>query len=331
MSKKFDKRKYTPDVLAVGLAAFLGSSAIQEVLLMPKMEIKITDDIKIPVQGLLPLSQKYVALITQKALNEVIPAVFVTTTKVLDKLSARDRTRDALIWFLYDFLGKYSLNSLFSTVSRKTGMVDEDRYKDVLRELIEKYINEKVDRDIFIKHATKEVVRILRIITEGTLASMLFNERFAEAASGTIAAAIDRFLDNEAAARLSEYLLTFVNQIDDVTVPAILEKVFGLDRLEMANLFDKTYDSAIGVKAADFVNNIRLGDITYDLIASVDYNMVYNYTKNNMGNDLFKLSLGGAMTAMSLYSGSKKIARRIYKSKDRVDRLMEKLKHEDET
>ncbi len=330
MAKKFDKRKYTPDVLLVGVAAFLGSSAIQEVLLIPKTEIKINDNLKIPVQGLLPLSQKYVANISQKVLNNVIPVAFTTTTKLLDTINAKDHVRDTVVWFLYDFLGKYSLNSVITFVTHKLGIADEDKYKDVIRDVIENYINEKCDRDALIESATKEVVRILRIITEGTLASMIFSERFAEAASGTIAAAIDRFLDNEAAARLTEYLLTFVNQIEDVTVPSILEKALGLDKLEMANLFDKSYDSVIGEKATFAVNNIRLGDFVYDLIASVDYGEVYSYMKNNMGNDLMKISIGGAMTAMSFYASSKKLARKIYKRKDRLDKMMGKVKHEDE-
>ncbi len=325
MSKK-NRKKYTPDVIAVGVVAFLGSSITQEILLMPKREINITGDIKIPLQGILPFSQQYLANVAKVAFNEALPVGFKFATSALDKVNAKQRIKDLTLWFMYDFLSKYSLNSAVSALLHRVSFVDKEKYRDVLRDFIQKLISEKADRDAIIESATTEVVRILRIITEGTLASMIFNERFAEAASGTVAAAIDRFLDNEAAARLTDYLLSLINQLEDVTFGNFLTNMLGLDRDAMGNLIETTYDTFFGERFSDMVKDIRLGDILYDLITNVDYDEVYNYMKNNMGNELSRLSVGGAMAAMSFYSASKGLARRYYKRKDRFSGISRGVK-----
>ena len=229
MSKKKDK--YTPDVLAVGVVALAGSAVFQRVLLQPKTEIEITDSVKIPVMGLLPFSQQYMANIAKVALNDVLPVTMNVAVNTLEKLRVREEFKKGVLWFVYDFMGKYSFNTVVSTVLRRFSIVDREKYKDVLRELIQKIITEKTDRDALIKTATSEIVRIMRLVTEGTIASMIFNDRFADAASNTVAAAIDRFLDNEAAGRLTDYLLKFIGQLEDITLPNLMNNVLALAEL----------------------------------------------------------------------------------------------------
>lgn len=324
MSKKKDK--YTPDVLLVGAIGLFGSAAFQRVLIQPKTEIKVSDNIKIPVMGILPFSQKYIADITRKALNDVLPITMDYTVKTLEKLHVREQFKKGVLWFVYDFMGKYSFNTVLSTVLRKFNIVDKEKYKDVLRELIQKILTEKTDRDALIKTATSEIVRIMRLVSEGTIASMIFNDRFAEAASSTIAAAIDRFLDNDAAGRLTDYLLKLVGQLEDITLPNLMNNVLGIGQAELSNMIDNAYDSVLGQRTVDLVRDMRAGDMAYDLITSINYDDVYSYMSGSMGNDLLKLNVSGAMTAMSFYAGAKKMAKKHYARKDRAQKLFSKRK-----
>ena len=321
MSKK--TKKYTPDVLAIGIVAFAGSAAVQRVLIQPKTEIEITEKIKFNVQGLLPFSQKYLAEITRTALNEVLPLSMSAVVTVCEKLKVREYVKKGVLWFIYDFMSKYSLNSVLNIVLGKLNLIDREKYKDVLREYFQKIITEKADRDAIIKNATLEVVKILRLITEGTVASIVFNERFADAASGTIAAAIDRFLANDAANRLADYFLKFVSQLEDVTLASFLSNMLGLSEDDLASFIDTTYDTLLGPSTVDTVKEMRVGDIAYDVITSINYNEVYSYVS---GTDLMRLNVAGAMTAMSFYATAKKIARRQYKRKDKVEEVVKGMK-----
>ncbi len=324
MSKKKDK--YTPDVLAVGVVALAGSAVFQRALLQPKTEIKITDNVKIPVMGILPFSQQYLASVSRIALNEVLPITMNVAVNALEKLHVREEFKKGVLWFVYDFMGKYSFNTVVSTSLRHFNIVDKEKYKDVLRELIQKIITEKTDRDALIKTATGEIVRIMRLITEGTIASMIFNDRFAEAASTTIAAAIDRFLDNEAAGRLTDYLLKFIGQLEDITLPNLMNNVFGIGREELSNFIDTAYDAILGERTVAMVREMHAGDIAYELITSIDYDDVYNYMTNSMNSDLLKLNVSGAMTAMSFYAGAKRLAKKHYEKKDKRDAFRQKVK-----
>lgn len=321
MSKK--SKKYTPDVIAVGVVAFAGSAITQRILIQPKTEIKITENVKIPVQGILPFSQKYLADISRAALNEALPFAMSTAVSVCEKLQVREQFKKGVLWFVYDFMSKYSLNTLINFTFGRLNFVDRSKYKDVLRDYIQKIITEKADRDKIIQDATKEVVKLMRLVTEGTLASMIFNDKFAEAASGTIAAAIDRFLANDAASKLTDYLFGVVSQLEDITLANFLTNVLGLGRTELANLIDVAYDSVLGQGTIDMVKAMRVGDVVYQLISNINYNEVYNYVSNN---DLVKLNIAGAMTAMSFYSGAKKIARRQYRRKDRAAKVVKGVK-----
>lgn len=317
MSKKKDK--YTPDVLLVGVVGLFGSAAFQRVLIQPKTEIKINDNIKIPVMGILPFSQQYLANITKKALNDVLPVTMNLAVNTLEKLHVREEFKKGILWFVYDFMDKYSFNTVISAVLRKFNIVDKEKYKDVLREIIQKLITEKTDRDALIQSATSEIVRIMRLVSEGTVASMIFNDRFAEAASRTIATAIDRFLDNDAAGRLTDYLLKFISQLEDITLPNLMTNVFGVDRVALSNLIDTAYDAVLGERTIEMVRDMRAGDLAYQLITSIDYDELYKYMSSSMNNDLMRLNVSGAMTAMSFYAGAKKLAKRHYARKDKAD------------
>lgn len=323
MSKKKDK--YTPDVLAVGVVALAGSAVFQRVLLQPKTEIEITDSVKIPVMGLLPFSQQYMANIAKVALNDVLPVSMNVAVNTLEKLRVREEFKKGVLWFVYDFMGKYSFNTVVSTVLRRFNIVDREKYKDVLRELIQKIITEKTDRDALIKTATSEIVRIMRLVTEGTIASMIFNDRFADAASNTVAAAIDRFLDNEAAGRLTDYLLKFIGQLEDITLPNLMNNVFGIGRTELSNLIDRAYDAVLGERTINMVRDMHAGDIAYDLITGINYDEVYKYMTGSMTNDLLRLNVSGAMTAMSFYAGAKRMAKKHYEKKDKRDAFKKKV------
>ncbi len=314
MGKKNDK-KYTPDVLAIGALAYAGSALTQRILIQPRTEIKLAEGFTVPVQGILPFSQKYIAEITRTALNKVLPTAMSVSVSVMEKIHAREQFKKGLLWFLYDYLGRYSLNSVTAFFTRKSRSSGRGDYRDFLRKNIEKYLAEKTDRDELIKNLTGEIVKIFGLITEGTMASIIFNEKFAEAASGTIAAAVDRFLADDAANRLTEYIMKMASSIENLTIPGFLTDVLGIGRVEMANFIDIGYDAVFGPDIINAVKTMKAGDSAYNLIMDVDYKNAMNYVSDS---DLLRINATSAVLAMSIYSFSKRTARSFYKNRDRL-------------
>lgn len=315
------KRKYTPDVLAVGAAAYVISAATQKVLLTPSGSVELTQNIKIPVKGLIPFSQRYIANISRVALNNMLPFFAKSTSSFFSLLKTKDRLREGVLWFIYDFLNRYSLNTLVSKVLSRFSFVEKGAYKDVLRELIQRIITEKTDRDAIIQLITSEIVSLLRLLSEGTLAAMIFNDRFASAASVTIATAVDRFLENDAASKFTDFFFRIVSQLEDITVTTILTSLFKLDRAQLGAMIDSVYDSVIGDKMVDTVRDLKLGDLAYEMISGVDYDALYGYISENMSDSLKRLNITGATAAMYFFSGAKGI---VFKAQKRSNKKAEK-------
>lgn len=307
MSKK---KKYTPDVLAIGVVAFAGGLGLQKLILQPKTEVKISEGFTVPVQGLMPFSQKYVAAIGKKAFNDVLPLTMSASVKVLNFLRAREHFKKAYLWFVYDFMSRYSLNSVVGYIFKKFRIGNRDEYRNIFHDYIQKIITEKTDREAIIRSATEEVMKILRIVTDGTVASLLFNEKFAEAASAAIAVAVNRFIADDAANRVTDYILSFVSQLEDVTLPSFLENTLGIGRTEMGNLIDTVYDAILGQSTINTVRNLHIGNIVHDMINSVDFNRAYEFVPTSK---LLKVSAAGAFAAMSFYGAFKKAAHRYYR------------------
>lgn len=310
-----NKKKYTPDVLAIGAIAFAGSALTERLLLQPKTEVKIAEGFSVPVQGILPFSQKYIANIAKTALNNVLPVTMSASVFVMNRLRMREQFKKGVLWFLYDFLSRYSLNSVVTSFLGRFKSVNKGEYKSFLHDNIEKFISEKADRETLIKGITNEIVKILSHITEGTMASLIFNEKFADAASGAVAAAVDRFLADDAANRLTEYILKLASQIEDLTVSGFLTNVLGIGRVEMANLIDTAYDAILGPEIIRTVKEMKAGDSAYDLIMGVNYENAMKYVSET---ELMRINAASAMVAMSIYSFSKRTARRFYKNRDRL-------------
>ncbi|MBR5976321.1 MAG: hypothetical protein IK046_00750 [Clostridia bacterium] len=296
-------KKYTSDVLAMGAAALVGSFGLQRLLLQPKTEVEISG-VKIPVQGIMPYSQKYVADIGRKVFNDVIPVSMSVAVTVCEKLHVREQFKKGFLWFVYEFMARYSFNSVSGFFMRKLKRGNRDEYKNLLRNYVQKLISEKTDREAVIKSATEEIMKILAVITEGTVASLIFNEKVAEAASATISAAVNRFLADDAANRLTEYILRAIEQLEDMTLPGFLEGVLGIGRVEMANLIDTTYDAVLSHDTVKLVRDMHAGDIVADLVNNVDYSKSYDYVS---GTSLLKVGAVSAFAAMSFYSAAKKV------------------------
>lgn len=317
----FGKKKYTPDVLAIGAASFAVAFATEKIMLTPRTEVKVTDNVKIPVMGLIPFSQKYVAGITREALNKMLPLSAQGLSGTLKFLKARDRVKEAAIWFVYDFLARYSLNTLLSGVLKRFNIFDKDSYKNVLKDFVQRIISQKSDRDEIIRGITVEIVSLLRLLSDGTVLSMFFNDKFVEVASVTIENAIDRFLSNDAAEKIADFFMNFVGQLEDITVPNIFINILGIDRAKMAQMIDSVYDTFFGDSMVRMFRDLKLGDVVYDLLANVDYDEVYGYISTYMQADLVRVCVTSAVSSMYFFSGAKSV---VFRAKKRAERKQER-------
>lgn len=317
----FGKKKYTPDVLAIGAASFALSYGVEKLMLTPKTEIPISDTVKIPVTGFIPFSQKYVAGIAKTALNKMLPLSAQGVSTAFRLIKAKDRVKDATLWFVYDFLGRYSLNSLLSGILKKFNIFDKDSYKNVLRDFVQRILSQKSDRDEIIHAITAEVVSIMRILSEGTVLAMFFNDKFVQVASVTLENAIDRFLSNDAAERITDFFLKFVGQLEDITVPNIFTNVLGVDRAKMAHMIDSVYETFFGDSMVRMFKDLKLGDVVYDLLSNVDYDELYKYISAYMQADVLRVGITSAVSAMYFFSGAKGV---VFKAKKRAEKKQDR-------
>lgn len=320
------KKKLTPDVIAVGALSFAGSIATQKILLAPKQTVTVAGNIKIPVQGLIPFSQKYVAVASKEWFNTLLPMSLRGVDSIFTKLDVKRRIQDFVLWFFYDFLNRYSLNMLISKVLLRSDFFDKETYKNVLRDLINRMLNEKADRDAMIQNITKEIVYILRSLSEGTLLAVVFNDKFATALSGTIAAAIDRFMNNEAASKVTDFLFNMVGHLEDMTFTYVLIHVFGIKRDDMAGYIDNFYDSVLGSKMIDSLESLRLGDVAYELISAINYDDLYKVMHEELQNDMLRVNITAAATSVYFYREAVDFTDRVRKRLGRVTKVKNAVK-----
>ena len=322
MSKKF----LAPDTIAVGALAFAGSIATQKILLAPKKTVTVSENIKIPVQGLIPFSQKYVAIASKEWFNTLLPMSLRGVDSIFTKLDVKKRIREFVLWVLYDFLNQFSLNTLVSKVLLHFDFFDKETYKNVLRDLINRLLNEKADRDAMIQSITKEIVHILRSLSEGTLLAIVFNDKFATALSGTIAAAIDRFINNEAASKVTDFLFNMVTHLEDMTFTYVLIHVFGIKRDDMAGYIDNFYDSMFGSKMIDSLEALHLGDVAYELISAINYDDLYKIINEEMQNDMLRVNITAAVTSVYFYREVVDFTNSVQKKLGRVTKIKNSVK-----
>jgi|GEM_PF-2952763 len=320
------KQKLSMDVLMVGAGAVAVSYLTEKILLTPKKNIKIADDVTIPVAGVFALSQEYVAAMVKVALNSALPFYAKTMSSLFEKFKVRTYARDTVCWLVYDFLGKYSLNTALNLVLSHTKFGGEEQYKNVVSDLIQKYIAEKADRDVIIKNITDEIIKVLRTLSEGTLVSLIFNDKFASALSGTIAAAVDRFIENEAASKITDFVFDIAGHLEKMTIPNLLANAFGITREVLASYVDLAYDLLLGEKMVETFEQARFGDALYDSIMSVDFDAVDRMLRTDMKKDALRLVFSSASSAVYFYQGATKFVVKNSLKLERAKNLRNKVK-----
>ncbi len=316
------KKKLTTDVIVVAAASYAASAATQKILLSPKKVYVFGENVRIPVQGLFALSQGSVANVVRAALNTGLPWYAKTISNVCNTLGLKNGIRETTVWFVYDFLGKYSLNTVLSHFVDKNEDFDRESYKNAFSDLVQRYINEKADRDSLIQGITTEIVHILRALSEGTLAALVFNDRFATALSGTLAAAIDRFIENEAATRITDFFFDVAGHLERMTFPNFLSGVLGITREKMASYIDLAYDLTLGETMVAAFENARFGDAAYETIIGIDFDAVGRYVEKQMQDESKKLNMTATSTALYVYAGVNGVIEKADKRVKKVQRVL---------
>ena len=288
-------------VLLVGIS-LAASIVTEKVLLMPAREIQISPNKKVTVKGVFALSQNAVAKTARVALNKALPVYAKTVSGTFNYFGVKRRVRDNTVWFIYDFLGRYSLNSVLSYfISKKQGF-DKDSYKNALNDIIKKYISEKSDREVIVNGITNEIVHILRTLCDGTLLSVIFNDRFAEALAETLSATIDRFIEDEAATRLTDFFFDLADHLEKMTIPNFLINVLGITKEKMASQLDLMYDLMLGDKMVEAFENARYGDAMYEAISQVDFDKVIDLINREMKLEVLKIYASSVSVAICFNS-----------------------------
>lgn len=312
------RKKLTTDVIAVAAASYAVSALTQKILLSPKKVYVFGDNVRVPVQGLFALSQDTVATTVRLALNNGLPWYARTLSNTCDAFGLKNAIRETTVWFVYDFLGKYSLNTVLSYFIDKNDDFDRESYKTAFNDLVQRYIKEKADRDAVIQGITEEIVRILRALSEGTLAALVFNDRFAVALSGTLAAAIDRFIENEAATRITDFFFDVAGHLERMTFPNFLGGVLGITREKMAAYIDLAYDLMLGQTMVQAFENARFGDAAYDTIVGINFDAVGRYVETHMKDESKKLNMTATSAGLYVFSNVSGLV-------DKADRRFKKV------
>lgn len=302
------------DDMKTGGKFLAGSILLEALLLAPKKDVKVGGK-TITLQGLFPLSQKYVATFAEGALNEALPKAAEIGASLLLKTKIEPFVRDKILWLLYDFLDKYSLNSLVSLIFDKTSFLEGNKFSSALRTYLEDIIKNKDGRDNLVQNLTNGILNAIQVLADGTIFSVLINDRVASVIKETASAILEHLVNSDAGNSVAEKLLEAVEHLESLTVASFLTNNLGIPRESMGQMIDTFYDKYLGKTMVQSLRDQHLGSQAYFNLSNLDYNAFFNELWENHLDELLRVAIGGASAGMYLLSSGKSAKERAANAK----------------
>ena len=269
----------------------LTSVIVEALLLAPKTTVKIGEKDYL-VGGVFPMLQKEIATVLRDTLNRVVPKAAVTAESFLRGFDLKSKILDKAVWFVYDYMEPYTLETILNTVLTRAGL-ENNQVTGFLRDYLKQLLDDKGDREKLVNALTDIVLGAIGVVLRETNLSMFINE----GSSGlrfTISDILDNALQSEMGDQLIERLLMSVEQFETMNLAGFLEQRFGMTRRDVEQWLDDFYEKSVGTEMVGHYSNLALGDAVYLNIANMDYDKVFKDITQNHWQDLVQVTLTAA-------------------------------------
>ena len=299
------KKKLTLRELRQGGKYMLASIAVEAALLAPKTTVRVAEK-DYEIGGIVPMFQEEIAVLIRDGLNTFIPKTAVTAESVFRRYNVKDKIVDRAIWFIYDYMEQFTLNSIVTGIVEKTNLVDIDKV-GMLRDYIARVLENKDDREKLIDGLTDALLNALAVIAQGTALSIFLNDETAKRVKFTVSDLIDQGMKTESGRIMVDRVLTAVEQFETLTLGGFFERSLGMNRREVEAYINDFYEKLVGSDMVGHYSNLGLGDELYAKISGMDYDEVFkNITQNHL-QDLVRVTMAAASVGLYVLSVSDKL------------------------
>ena len=295
----------------------LASVIVEALLLAPKTKVNFGGK-EYLVGGVFPMLQKEIATGVRDGLNRTLPKAAVTTERFLRNFDLKERILDRAVWFIYDYMEPYTLDTILTMVLTRLGM-ENNQVTGFLRDYFGQVLENKDDRERLVNALTDVVIGAIGVMFRESNLSAFINEggnnlRF------TISDMLDRTLQSEAGAELVDVFLGAVEQFETMNLAGFLEQRLGMTRKDVEQWIDSFYERTMGTEMVGHYSNLGLGDAFYLKIADMDYDAVFKDITENHWQDLIRVTLTAAGIGAYLMSIAHKMEAKAEKKQAKKDR-----------
>lgn len=301
----------------------LGSLLVEALLLAPKTNVKLGEK-EYAVGGVFPMLQREIAEGVRTAFNTVVPKAAVNVEAFLRRLDLKEKIIEKSIWFVYDYMEQFSLNTIVTGALERSNLVDVSKINGLLTDYINGILANKYDRDRLIASITDMLVSAVSVIVEGTPLSVLFSDYLADSLKATASEYLEKFLHTENGEILVERVLSAAEQFENLTLASFLERNMNLGRREAEQFLSNLYEQLVGSDMVATYSNLALGDALYARIAGMDYEAVFKDLTENRWRELLQVTLTAAGAGLSIMNVSKNMDRRAEKRANKKSAKLEK-------
>lgn len=269
----------------------LTSVIVEALLLAPKTTVKLGDK-EYLVGGVFPMLQKEIATGVRDTLNRFLPKAAGDAESFLRGFDLKEKLLDKAVWFIYDYMEPYTLETIVSAVLTRAGL-ENTQVTGLLRGYLTQVLSNKDDREKLVDGLTDLALSAVGIVLRESNLSAFVNAggnnlRF------TISDVLDRALQSEAGEQLIDRLLEAVEQFETMNLAGFLEFRLGMTRADVEQWIDDFYERYVGTEMVGRYSNLGLGDSLYWKIAGMDYDKVFQDITQNHLRELVQVTMTAA-------------------------------------
>ena len=301
----------------------LASLIVEGLLLAPKTTIR-WDGKDLQIGGVIPMLQKEIAAGVRDTLDKVLPQAATALEAAVRQTGLKETVTQKLVWFLYDYMEQFTLNSIVTTVIERANLPVDPRMTGLFRDYLQQVLDSKDDRDKLISGITDFLMNTMSSVFAGTSVAAFLNGGLQDNVKATISEYVDKGMQTETGYVLTERLLGAVENFETLTLGSFLEKNFDLPRPAFEKYLSDLYEYYLGTDLVARCANHEISDELYRKIAGMDYDAVFKDITKNHWRDLLGVTTTAASVGVTILNYANKLEARDQKKAAKKSRKREK-------
>lgn len=284
----------------------LASVIVEGLLLAPKTTVTWNGK-DIQIGGIIPMLQKEIAAMARDGANTVAPKAATTVEGLVRQTNLKDFAMEKILWFVYDYMEQFTLNSVVTTVLDKANLSANTKMTGLFRDYLQEVLDSKDDREKLIAGITDFLINSAGTVLDDTSVSAFLNGGMRDNVKATVADYVDKWLQTENGAILVDRILNAVEQFETLTLAGFLERNYDLPRPAFEKYLSDLYEEYLGTNMVARYSNLGVGEDLYAKIADMDYDAVFKDIIQNHWRDLLQVTLTAASVGVWFLNVSNKM------------------------